>query len=46
MQGSFADTQWLKIGTWWLLLEGQHSLGYVVAELHDLLFDIPKEGAA
>jgi hypothetical protein len=26
-----------------VVLKGQHSLGYIVAELHDLFFDIPKE---
>ncbi len=26
-----------------VVLEGQHSLGYIVAELHDLFSNIPKE---
>jgi hypothetical protein len=29
-----------------VVLEGQHSLGYVVTELHDLFSDILKEGVA
>jgi hypothetical protein len=36
------------VKSWYVavVLEGRHSLGYVVAELHDLFSDIPKECVA